>query len=68
LLFNFNIDKTERAIRKAIKEAAEAATVPLSSLSDYSSNKEMGEPERITLGDYRRLDNIDEVVGVSPKG
>lgn len=61
LQFDFDFDKTEIAIRKAIWEAREATTVPLPSFSDLSSNEEMGEPKRIALGDCRRLDNIDEV-------
>lgn len=55
LLFYSDIDKT---ILKAIREATIA---PLPSLSDFSSDEEMGEPERITLWNYKRLDNIDEV-------
>jgi len=53
--------KTERSIRKLIREAKEEVDVLLPSLSDFSSNEEMGEPERIPLGDYMRLDNIIEV-------
>lgn len=41
LLFNSDIDKTERDIRKAIWEARESTIVPLPSLSDFSSHEEM---------------------------
>jgi hypothetical protein len=57
----FDIDKTRIAIRKAIREARDATTVSLPSLSDFSSNEETGELERVTLGDYGRHNNIDEV-------
>jgi len=46
---------------KRIRGAREAATVPLPSLSDFSSDEEEQAMERITLGDYVRLDNLDEV-------
>jgi len=59
LLFNSNINKTKRAIRKSKRR--EEVVVPLPNLSDFSSNKEIGDMECITLGDYGRLDNIDEV-------
>ena len=50
-----------RTLRKHNREAREAATVSLPSLSDFSSDKEEDIMERYTLGDYRRLDNLDEV-------
>jgi len=58
LLFGSDINKTKRAIQKAIREIA---AVQLSSLSESSSDKEMGKPERITLGYYGRLETIGEV-------
>lgn len=58
---NSNIDKTEREIRKVIREEREAAIVPLPYLSDLSFDDEMEDVERITLGDYGRLNNIDDV-------
>lgn len=58
---NSNIDKTEREIRKVIREESEAAIVPLPYLSDLSFDDEMEDVERITLRDYGRLDNIDDV-------
>jgi len=61
LLFDSDIDKIERAIQKVIQEAREAAVIPLPSLSDFSSDEEMGELERVTLGDHGNLDNINEV-------
>jgi len=50
-----------RTLRKHNREAREAATVSLPSLSDFSSDREEDIMERYTLGDYGRLDNLDEV-------
>jgi len=50
-----------RTLRKHNREAREAATVSLPSLSDFSSDKEEDIMEHYTLGDYGRLDNLDEV-------
>jgi len=61
LLFDSNIDKTERALQKRIREPREAANVPLPGLGDFSSDEEAKVMERITLGDYGRLDNLHEV-------
>lgn len=61
LVCDSDIGKTERAIPKTTQGAREAAIVSLPSFSDFSSDEEMGEPERITLEDYGRLDKIDEV-------
>lgn len=61
LLSNYDIDKSGRAIRRRIREAREAAIVPLLSLSDFSSDKDEQVMERITLGDYARLGNLDKV-------
>jgi hypothetical protein len=61
LLIDFDIGKTEWAIQRRIREAREAATVPLPSLSGFSSDEEDQVMERMTLGDYGRLDNLDEV-------
>jgi len=43
------------------REAREAAIVPIPCLSDFLSNEEEEVMEHITLGNYGRLDNIDEV-------
>jgi hypothetical protein len=40
LQFDSDIKKIERAIRKYIREAREAASVPLPNLSDFSSVEE----------------------------
>jgi len=61
--FDPDIDKTERALRKAVRLAKERTvqhkTTPI---QNYSSDEsEMGELSRITLGDYGWLDNLDEV-------
>jgi len=40
LLFDSNIDKTERALRKRIGEAREAANVSIPGLGDFSSDEE----------------------------
>lgn len=64
LLFDSDIHKTEIRIQKAIREARVlqiVAAVPLLDLSDFSYDEEMGDVERITLGDYMRLNNLDEV-------
>ena len=63
LQFDPKIDKTERALQKEARLARERTeqqeAIPT---SDSSSNKsEMGEERRITLGDYWRLNNLDEV-------
>lgn len=42
LLFDFDFDKTERALRKAIREAV---VVAFRSLSDFTSDKELGDME-----------------------
>jgi len=42
-------------------EARESTTVPLPNLSDLSSDEEEEVMERVTLGDYGILDNLDEV-------
>jgi hypothetical protein len=60
-IFYSNIDKTERVIWRRIREAREAATLSLPSLSDFSSNKEEQVMERITLGDFGRLNKLDKV-------
>nr|ABN09114.1 hypothetical protein MtrDRAFT_AC174465g24v2 [Medicago truncatula] len=60
-VFDSDIDKTRELFENAIPEVREAATVPLPSLSDFSSDEKMGEPEHMTLGDYGRLDNMNEV-------
>jgi len=49
LLFDSDIDKTKRVVRKSIWEAREAATNPLSDLSDFSSDDDVGDMEHITL-------------------
>jgi len=48
----FEIDKIERAIQKAIREARDTTTVSLPSLSDFSSNEEDG---RARTHNIRRL-------------
>lgn len=61
LLFDSDWEKIEREIRKRIREAKEAANVPLPCLSDFSSDEEEEIMEWITLWDYGRLGNLDEV-------
>jgi len=64
LLFGSDVDKTERWVRKAIPEVREVqipVVVPLLHLSYFWFDEEMGGVERITVGDYGRLDNFDEV-------
>jgi len=63
LQFNPDIDKTERALRKAAWITREIAEQPKTiSFQDCSSDEfEMGEEHRITLWDSGRLDNLEEV-------
>jgi len=45
-----------------MEEATRVASIPLSNDSDFSSGvEEMVRIQRITLGDYGRLDNLEEV-------
>ena len=69
LHFDADIDKTDWALRRA----ARLARVRIEQqerilIQDYSSDEsEMGDELRITLGDYERLDNLDEVsLGFQP--
>jgi len=61
LLFDPDIDKTEKSTQKRIREAREATIVLLPSLRDFSFDEEEQGMELITLGDYGRLDNLDKV-------
>jgi len=69
LYFDPDMDKTEQALRRAAQLARERTyqqeTIPI---QDYSSDEsEMGEEHRITLGNYGRLDNLNEVsLGFQP--
>jgi len=69
LHFDRDIDKIERALRRAALLAKvrtkQQETIPIQDYSSYES--EMGEKHCITLGDYGRLDNLDEVsLGFQP--
>jgi len=61
--FDPHIDKTERALQRAarlarVRTKQQEAII----IQDYSSDKsELGDERRITLGDYGRLDNLDEL-------
>jgi len=50
-----------RTLWKHNREAREATTISLPSLSDFSSDEAEEIMERFTLGDYGRLNNLDEV-------
>ena len=67
--FDIFIDKTERALRKAVRIARERREQQeIIPIPDYSSDEsEMGEEHRVTLGDYGRLGNLEEVsLGFQP--
>ena len=61
LVLTYSIKRPQLAIKEA-REAQIAAVVPLSDLSDFSSDDKIGDMEHITLGDDRRFNNLDEVV------
>ena len=63
LQFDPNIDKTEWVLSKAARLARERTEQPKTiPIHDYSSGEsQMGEERCITLVDYGRLDNLDEV-------
>jgi len=69
LQFYPNMDKTERALRKAARIAREMTEQrkPIPIQDSSSEESEMGDHPLITLGIYGRLDNLEEVsLGFQP--
>jgi len=69
LHFDLDIDKIERALQSAVRLARVRTKQHETILiQDYSTNEsEVGDERRITLRDYGRLDNFDEVsLGFQP--